>query len=297
MNTYLSFNLSGIILLVFTGTSFAQPFTDIVSLNYQYHLPTEYQSPQTAENRNLSLVSADVLLPLSLGRGSYFLIGGQYARFDFGFDLGARLSQGFNVTEGRVGALYQWQSQKDKTLFLIIPKWAGEEQAFESKYFQLGGVALHTHQLSKNFACKFGLYYNREFFGNFFMPLVGLDWQINDNLLLYGTLPGNLQLHRILTPSLAASVSYASPSGSLLLENGSDYIRIGKSFPPNAVVSADVHWTIFSPLVLKVSVGHTLWRSYGKYDVDHVQYETGEYADYKDGLVLRVSLIARVQNE
>ncbi len=283
--------------LFLTHSSLAQPFTDIASVNYQYHLPTKYQSPQIAENRNLNLSSAELLLPLSLGSGSYFLVGGQYAHFDFGFDVGPRLSQGFNVTEGRVGALYQWQSQKDKTLFLILPKWAGEEQAFESKYFQLGGVALHTHQLSENFAYKFGLYYNREFFGNFFMPLIGLDWQINDKLWLYGTLPGNLQLHRVIIPSVAVSLSYISPSGSLLFENGSDHIRIGRSFPPNAVVSADLHWTIFSPVVLKASVGHSLWRSYGKYDSDQVQYETGEYADYKNGLVLRASLIARVLND
>ncbi|HLF65742.1 MAG TPA: hypothetical protein VI603_18420 [Saprospiraceae bacterium] len=294
MKTYQLFFLSAAILLRFTCACVAQPFTDIASLNYQYHLPTKYQEPQTAQNRNLYFKSAELLLPLSLGNGSYILAGGQYSRIDFGFDVGLRLSQGFNVAEGRVGCLYQWKNQKDKTLFLLIPKWAGEEKAFASEYFQLGGVFLHTHQLSPDFSYKFGLYYNREFFGNFFMPLVGLEWQINENLWLYGTLPGNLQLHKVLKPSLAVSLSYVSPSGSLLLENGSDYIRIGKSFPPNAVVSADLHWTIFSPVVLKASVGHSLWRSYGQYNAANEQYESGEYADYKDGFVLKASIVFRV---
>lgn len=294
MNTYHTFNLSGVFLLIFTGTCFAQPFTDIASLSYQYHLPSEYQEAQAAENRNLYIKSAELLLPLSLGNGSYILAGGQYSSIDFGFDVGYRLSQRYNVAEGRVGCLYQWKNQKNKTLLLIIPKWAGEEKAFASEYFQLGGVFLHTHQLSPIFAYKFGLYYNREFFGNFFMPLIGLEWHINDKLWLYGTLPGNLQLHNVLNPSLAVSLSYISPSGSLLLENGSDYIRIGKSFPPNAVVSADLHWTIFSPVVLKASVGHSLWRSYGQYNAANEQYESGAYADYKDGFVLRASIIIRV---
>jgi len=36
------------------------------------------------------------------------------------------------------------------------------------------------------------MYYNSEFSGAFFMPLLGIDWKIDDRNYLFGVLPGNL---------------------------------------------------------------------------------------------------------
>ena len=45
---------------------------------------------------------------------------------------------------------------------------------------------------------KFGLYYNKEFFGNYFMPLIGLDWKIDAKNNLFGVLPGYMIFeHRV----------------------------------------------------------------------------------------------------
>jgi hypothetical protein len=160
----------------------------------------------------------------------------------------------------------------------------------------MGGVVLHTHKVSETFSWKAGLYYNHEFFGNFFMPLAGLDWQIKDDLWLYGTLPGNLQLHKVLSSSFAFSLSYASPNGSLLAGDTGDYVRVARSFPPNVMLMGDIHWTVISPVTVKASFGHSLWRNYGLYSSANEKYDTGVYADYKDGFVIQASIVARVQN-
>lgn len=271
----------------------AQPFTDIASLNYHYHLPTQYREAQDAEKRDLRIASADLILPLHLGKGNYFLIGGQHQDVNFGVHDQNRVNQNFKVTEGRLGALLQW-NERHKTLFLILPKWSGLEEYFRSAHFQMGGVLLHTRKLSSSLSLKAGLYYNREFFGHFFIPLVGIDWKINENLWLYGNLPGNLQLHKVLSPSLAISASFLSPSGSFYLNRDGDYIRNGESFPPYAILSADAHWEIVKPVTLKVSLGHSIWRHYGQYDATKKQINSGDYADYKDGVILSGSLIARI---
>ena len=272
----------------------AQPFVDILSVNYQYHLPTEYKESIHDSERNLYIYSADVLLPVSIRKGNYLLAGGQYAHFNFGFRNGTRESETFNVAEFRFGTLYQWKNEKDKTLVLLLPKWSGQGKVLKSSNFQTGGVVLHTHRISSSLAVKAGLYYNREFFGHFFMPLAGIDWEINETLWLYGTLPGNLQLHKVLDPAFAVSLSYLSPSGSLLFENDSDYVRIGKSFPPYAILSIDAHLKLTGPLTFKGSIGHSIWRSYAAYDTDKVQDAEGPYVDYTDGVILKASMIARV---
>jgi hypothetical protein len=61
---------------------------------------------------------------------------------------------------------------------------------------QAGGAVLLTYKKHPDLKYKFGLFYNREFFGNFFVPLAGIDWKINNRLQLFGVLPGNLVLER-----------------------------------------------------------------------------------------------------
>jgi hypothetical protein len=55
---------------------------------------------------------------------------------------------------------------------------------------QFGSVLIVNRIKSSNLTYKFGLYYNREFFGHFFVPLLGIDWKINEKNNLFGTLPG-----------------------------------------------------------------------------------------------------------
>jgi len=45
--------------------------------------------------------------------------------------------------------------------------------------WQYGGVILTTWNRNQFASLKFGIYYNKEFFGNYFIPLIGIDWKIN----------------------------------------------------------------------------------------------------------------------
>lgn len=281
---------------------FAQPFTDIVSVSHQYHAPKAYSSMQPDfTSRGLGITTINLLAPIPLKGGNYLLGGGQWSHYLFTFKEahGFLASESFNVAEFRFGTMLSWPNGKDQTLILALPKWSGQGAVFNSQYAQMGGVVLHTHRVSPEFAYKIGLYYNREFFGNFFMPLIGLDWKIRDDLWLYGNLPGNLQLHKVFSKLFSLSASYQSPNGSLLMENGEHHIRIGRSFPPYCIFSLDTHWTITGPLTLKVSAGHTLWRSYRLYDRDIVLLSEGQnapYADYRDGFIINISMIVRIND-
>jgi len=92
---------------------------------------------------------------------------------------------------------FQWasKSKKWKTLVMAIPKIASNfEGDIESADFQYGGLVLENYIPNENFKLKFGLYYNREAFGDFFVPLLGVDWRVTDRIYLYGTLPSNYRI-------------------------------------------------------------------------------------------------------
>jgi len=94
---------------------------------------------------------------------------------------------------------YTRQLGKGRSLTLAaIPRWNGEPSIQWSQGFQMGGAGLYTWRQNPKLEFKVGLYYNREFFGNFFIPLAGLDWTFNKKDRLFGTLPGFLTYeHRI----------------------------------------------------------------------------------------------------
>lgn len=83
-------------------------------------------------------------------------------------------------------------SRNWSAMMAFIPRWNGEPSVQFSNGFQAGGAILMTNRVSPAFTYKFGLYYNREFWGNFFIPLIGVDWIINKKQRLFGILPGYL---------------------------------------------------------------------------------------------------------
>ncbi len=74
----------------------------------------------------------------------------------------------------------------------FIPRWNGEASIQFKEGFQAGGAGLMTYKKRPGLQFKFGIYYNREFWGNFFIPFLGLDWTINNKQRLFGVLPGYL---------------------------------------------------------------------------------------------------------
>ncbi len=73
-----------------------------------------------------------------------------------------------------------------------IPRWNGESGIPYSDRFQIGGVFWITRTIRPELKLRAGLYYNKEFFGNFFMPVLGIEWKINKRSYLFGNMPSSL---------------------------------------------------------------------------------------------------------
>src|SRR5260221_749138 len=82
-------------------------------------------------------------------------------------------------------------SQNWSLTLSLIPRWNGYNNKLLNDNFQAVGAVLLTYKRNPTLKYKFGMYYNSEFSGAFFMPLLGLDWKIDDRNYLFGVLPGN----------------------------------------------------------------------------------------------------------
>jgi hypothetical protein len=152
--------------------------------------------------------------------------------------------------------------KKWSLMIAAIPRWVGEPSVQFSEGFQMGGAVLLTRKFKPGLQLKAGMYYNKEFFGNFFLPLVGIDWQINKKMNLFGILPGSLTFEHRVTDRLAWGTALRTFTNSHRLVEGSlvqfeDYIRIN-----------DVQLGIYSDfyltkkIVFNLEAGHTLLREF-----------------------------------
>lgn len=181
--------LSSAVLSLFFIPVFSQPFVDILNTSFQ-SLNTTYKDSSKIRN-STSNYYLNITLPVKLDSQNILIV-----RF-YGENLYSKArvdtsDLSFNVSSALlpIGLQHETKNRKWKYLGLIMPKISGHlREETTNKDFQLGGYGLATYNKSDKFKIKFGLFYNREFFGNFFVPLFGIDWRINDRLQMYGVLP------------------------------------------------------------------------------------------------------------
>jgi hypothetical protein len=194
----------------------AQYFVDIFSFNRQ-----AYNIPSGAQTSDLFV---NAFIPKVLENGNTFFVRAHYEKLDLKNDS---LSATYSSITMPLGMQVQLKNPKVKFTGLIIPKIAGADLGAEfSDVFQIGAYSLFTVTESEKFRYKFGLYYNREFFGNFFIPLVGIDWKVSDRLTIYGTLPNSMKFSYAVAPSrVNAGLAFRSLTRSFRGEDVNTFVR------------------------------------------------------------------------
>jgi hypothetical protein len=280
--------------LVSTLIGSAQAYLDVVRLNYTY-------SPQNGLNDKKSplqsnFLTADITLPIELKKdGDAFIINPFFTN-----NQGEVATKDFHViSEGLlIGFLKKEISPNWNLLSSFIVRRNSEVNIESKDEWQYGGVLLTTWKKNQDLSFKFGLYYNKEFFGNYFMPLVGLDWKIDAKNNLFGVLPGNMIFEHKVTPRFyygfafrAFTNSYrqefiVDPSALILEAN--NYLRIDDN--PLGIY-ADTY--LSKKIVLSAEAGYTILRRYRYgFKSENVHIKT----DYKnDNFYFKASLAYRLR--
>jgi len=194
----------------------AQYFVDIFSFNRQ-----AYNIPSGAQTSDLFV---NAFIPKVLKNGNTIFVRAHYEKLSMQRDS---LSDEYSSITLPIGMQVQLKNPKVKFTGLIIPKIAGADLgAAFSDAFQIGAYSLITVTESEKFRYKFGLYYNREFFGNFFIPLVGIDWKVSDRFTIYGTLPNSMKFSYAVAPSrVNAGIAFRSMTRSFRGEDLNTFVR------------------------------------------------------------------------
>lgn len=298
-------------LLLAVVTCMAQPFETLLSYRLHYHVPTLYDDIEKAGAEKFTLLqhTADVLIPIPT-HGRFIIISGAFVNhYKFSATLNGETleSRSYVRLTFKGGVSYQWANDRHTTLAIALPTWAGDDRLMDRNAFQIGGLLVHSILINDRLTIKAGLYYNLEQFGNFFMPLAGVDWRLNNGWYIFGLLPGTFNVYKKVNDWFAFSLSERAPNGSLLdILNSGDYVRFGRS--PYVVFTVDAHFTpyhfqlmgIASDLTFSISVGHTVYRTYELYEFSGASGDTritdGLFADVRSSPYVRLSVALRAWN-
>ncbi len=282
------------LLLSFKGIS--QPYVDIINTSAQ-SLQSNYKDALKSKNTTTNYY-LNITAPIVLDSQNVFII-----RF-YGENLQTSIKNDFYFQTNNlystllpIGLQHETKNRKWKFIGLVMPKLSSDFRNSVSSYdFQLGGYGLATYTLNKKLKIKAGLFYNREFFGNFFVPLFSIDWDATDRLKMYGVLPTTYRIeYALVKQKLYAGLAFKSYTRSYRLSDGNhDYV---KNAELQAKAFVDVY--IKKKFVLFAEFGRTI-----NYSPLAYLYETKTllnappiYTGIQDAFFFNVGLALRIRTD
>lgn len=272
----------------------AQPVVQLLNLKAQYSPATPYVNDPTA-SLGTTQYEGTFLLPLEQKSNDVILVGGDYTQMNFASTPSDRSSQHHNLYSASMVFGYEkhFKGGKWKALALALPKVNSDFKEISGSDWQMGGVALATYVRNKNLKYHFGVYYNNECFGNYAMPLLGIDWKVNRKLNVFGDLPSNMNIEFKVNKSFYTGLAYSSIVSSYRLSSseGNRYVRVGdKTFGQNDF-KAYVNCYLTKHLVWYAEGGYTAGRMYLLYNANNERVQDATvYSRHRDGAFVNTGI-------
>lgn len=286
-----------------TIVAYSQPFADVLSANYQTFSST-YKDSVAGQKNKTDDYFFNFFLPKVFSNGNALLIRLSGETMNSTISPDSSYSSRLSSVSLPVGFKLVSKNKKWETIIIGIPKIASDFRDKTDSYdWQFGGVFLEHFVPNDKLKIKLGLYYNREAFGNFFIPLVGVDWKINKRMNLYGILPSNYRLEfNVIKDKLYGGLCFKAATRSFRLSQKSnyDYIRYDEQ-----QVKLFIDYFVYKKILLFAEVGYStdsnpLQYTYGAKDLTYVNpvYTTlKNYPVFNFGIAYRVRLDLEKKNE
>lgn len=273
----------------------AQPFVDLFNAKMQLFSPQEFSADGTSKLSGYQS-EATFLLPMEQKNKDVILIGGDYTQLHFKTSGAINMQSDLYSTSLLLGADLGMKNQKWRTTVLLLPKINSDYKDISMDDAQLGGVLLFNYKKKENLKYHFGLYYNREFFGDYFLPLLGIDWKINEHMNLFGDLPNNMNFEYKISNSIYSGIALLTNISSYRLNasTGGMYVREGDKTMGHDEVKIYLNAYLSKHLVVYAETGETFYRTYTLYNKANELQETASiFRKSNDGMFVTFGIAYR----
>jgi len=277
----------------------AQNYVNIFNIGSCYSPYNKFKHFDNKVSINESF--ANLKIPVLLKNKNVFIFGLSINSLLFDNQPEISNNEKYYTSSLQMGYTKNW-NEKFSTMLVVLPKISSDFKDISKEDYQIGGLLVFTIKKQENLKYKFGVYYNREYFGPFIVPLLGIDWQPNDNIQLFGNLPINLTLAVKLNNKLTTGLFFQAPAGSYRLgeENLSAYLQ---KTTQELSLFFDSYFT--KNIVMTIKGGYTLGRSYRLYsNNDKLNMKLSAFnfgnernqlnEDFNDGFIFELKLSYRL---
>ena len=262
----------------------AQNYVNVLNGRY-YYLP----SPALKDNDQsvkFSEFRIETTLPLELKGGNIVGIKPQYKTFSLRSDEAALKDIKLHTFKLPVFTYLKFGESGWSVYVDISPKLNSDLKNVTNRHFQIGGMFIFFKERNENFLWQFGLFYNQDTYGPFFMPLLGLDWSISEKDYFAALLPAYMIYERKLSKRFYTGFE---------LELSGETFRLGGSTYENSYISQlgenqitfmteprlFIDFYMIPHLVLYIKSGIRLFHMYEHYTEDDERLEVPEYIEGK----------------
>lgn len=285
-----------LMICLYTICSFAQPVFDLTQVYLQNGPPSG--SEQGSVRTEVNTFFAGLNTPIKLNARNRIVLHPLLDRRRIGFKKDEK--GGGNSTH-HAGLPYLFDLQafvlntsfqhtlRDTTQNLVFAvsgrHYASVGTPISNLTLTPSAALLYSRRSNERFAWKTGVYVSREFFGFFWLPLLGLDWQAGKRLWMWGILPRQLVADYRLKPAWHLTLSYRGVTDSYRVDEKNwlaqleGQLRIGSEF-----------YIPRSPLVLVLESGRSLFRNILYYEAvagEQIRLQTSDSWYLRAGLNLR----------
>lgn len=288
--------LFSVAFLFLVEQTFAQPYADIATFGYQTFSGDHVDSVQGKNKTDDYVLNLFYPKVFKNGTTLLFRVNTETMVSNFSSDTLPAYSNRVSALSLPVGVKFVSGNKKWETILLGIPKIASDfKDGISSEDWQYGGVFLEQFVKSDHFKIKAGLYYNREAFGDFYVPLVGIDWKINNRIYLYGILPTNYRVEfNVLKDRLYMGLNLKSLTRSFRLSdaNNADYVRYNE-----IQTKLFVDWFVVPKVIVFAEAGYSLGKNPLQYihNTDEMTAVSPVYTPMKPYPIISVGLAYRIR--
>jgi hypothetical protein len=261
-------NLVILITILLSVSLQAQERLDIFTLSGSYGFPASYDSIYPGKGTETGFMSS-IVAPIQLSEKSLWYNSLNY--FFWGIDNDEQMSEdlmnpirvhGFVLRTGLIRELNNGHSLQ----LVLAPRFMSDFNNVNSDHWQFGLISTYGKRYSPSLKMGFGFLFNQEFFGPNLVPLVDLDWKLNDKWRIVGLFPVYGKLKYQVNKSLDLGWSHFG-----LLTT---YRLGGEAYQGDYIDRRSIDETLyaryqlFGNLFLEARAGYSFGRSYTQYASD-----------------------------
>lgn len=243
----------------------AQKTMDIVTVSGHFGFPQEYLDTYDEKAKETGAMIG-LVAPIKMSENTYWYNSVNYFYWRVNNDIQMPESilnpmklHGFILQTG----IYHKFNERHGIQLLFAPRLMSDLKNVSGSHFQFGGTAMWEVKYRDELTMSYGAMFNQELYGPYIVPVVNLDWQINDRWNISGLLP------------IYSKISYkASPSFSFGLNHfglGSTFKLGDPQYNGDYIERRSIEVGLFgrlkmgSDLYLEGRVGYSLDRRYEQY--------------------------------